>query len=78
MRKGYEEIHVPAVQSVVFGDEKLVSIKELPIWTQAAFKGMEQLNRILKKKRNEFLLGMLSDEEFFRVYQIQCLVSDNI
>ncbi len=38
-KKGYEEVHVPAVRSVVPSDEKLVSIAELPSWTHAAFKG---------------------------------------
>ena len=49
MRKGYEEVHVPAVRSVVPSDEKLVRIADLPQWTQAAFKGMDKLNRIQSK-----------------------------
>jgi pre-mRNA-splicing helicase BRR2 len=39
MKKGYEEVHVPAVRSVVPEDEKLIYIKELPAWTRAGFKG---------------------------------------
>lgn len=39
MKKGYEEVHVPAVRSVIPADEKLVPIKELPTWTHDAFKG---------------------------------------
>jgi pre-mRNA-splicing helicase BRR2 len=39
MKKGYEEVHVPAVRSVIPEGEKLVSIKDLPPWTQSAFPG---------------------------------------
>eukprot|EP00979_Chaetoceros_neogracilis_P011401 scaffold2802_cov276-Chaetoceros_neogracile.AAC.6 len=46
MKKGYEEVHVPAVRSVMSKDEKLVPIKDLPEWTHDAFKGMDKLNRI--------------------------------
>eukprot|EP00980_Cylindrotheca_fusiformis_P003134 scaffold721_cov131-Cylindrotheca_fusiformis.AAC.24 len=49
MKKGYEEVHVPAVRSVIPKDEKLISIKDLPEWTHAAFKGMEKLNRVQSK-----------------------------
>lgn len=49
MKKGYEEVHVPAVKSMPSKDEKLVAIKELPEWTHAAFKGMDNLNRIQSK-----------------------------
>jgi hypothetical protein len=45
MKKGYEEVHVPAVRSVISKDEKLVPIQDLPAWTHDAFKGMEKLNR---------------------------------
>jgi pre-mRNA-splicing helicase BRR2 len=49
MKKGYEEVHVPAVRSVIPKDEKLVKISELPEWTQKAFKNMEKLNRVQSK-----------------------------
>lgn len=49
MKKGYEEVHVPAVRSIISKDEKLVPIKELPQWTHDAFKGMEKLNRVQSK-----------------------------
>mmetsp|Transcript_36533 Transcript_36533/g.88227 ORF Transcript_36533/g.88227 Transcript_36533/m.88227 type:complete len:2300 (-) Transcript_36533:2494-9393(-) len=49
MKKGYEEVHVPAVRSVIPKDEKLIAISELPKWTQAAFAGMEKLNRVQSK-----------------------------
>jgi pre-mRNA-splicing helicase BRR2 len=39
MKKGYEEVHVPAVRSVISKDEELVKIKDLPTWTHAAFHG---------------------------------------
>ena len=49
MKKGYEEVHVPAIKSVIPKDEKLVKISELPEWTQKAFKNMDKLNRIQSK-----------------------------
>ena len=49
MKKGYEEVHVPAIRSVIPKDEKLVLISELPEWTQPCFKGMEKLNRVQSK-----------------------------
>lgn len=49
VKKGYEEVHVPAVRSVIPKDEKLVAISELPPWTHSAFKGMDKLNRIQSK-----------------------------
>jgi len=49
MKKGYEEVHVPAVRSVIPKTEKLIPIKKLPEWTHSAFKGMEKLNRIQSK-----------------------------
>ncbi|CAI2180063.1 11144_t:CDS:2 [Funneliformis geosporum] len=46
-KKGYEEIHVPAPKQKPFSDdEKLIPIKELPVWIQDAFKGARTLNRI--------------------------------
>ncbi|XP_040370030.1 DExH-box ATP-dependent RNA helicase DExH12 [Rosa chinensis] len=45
--KGYEEIHVPALKPRPFNsDEKLVLVSAMPEWTQLAFKGMTQLNRV--------------------------------
>lgn len=49
MKKGYEEVHVPAVKSIIPADERLIPIAELPKWTHDAFKGMEKLNRIQSK-----------------------------
>ena len=49
MKKGYEEVHVPAVRSIVPKDEILVPIADLPEWTHAAFKGMDKLNRVQSK-----------------------------
>ncbi|XP_051139813.1 DExH-box ATP-dependent RNA helicase DExH12-like [Andrographis paniculata] len=49
-RKGYEEVHVPALKpTVLAADEKLVKISDLPEWAQPAFKGMSQLNRVQSK-----------------------------
>jgi pre-mRNA-splicing helicase BRR2 len=52
MKKGYEEVHVPAVRSVIPKDERLISISELPKWTHSAFQGMEKLNRVQSKMCN--------------------------
>ena len=49
MKKGYEEVHVPALKSIVPADERLIPIAELPSWSHDAFKGMEKLNRIQSK-----------------------------
>lgn len=49
MKKGYEEVHVPAVKAIIPEDEELVKISDLPEWTRSAFKGMDKLNRIQSK-----------------------------
>ncbi|KAL0440541.1 UNVERIFIED_CONTAM: DExH-box ATP-dependent RNA helicase DExH12 [Sesamum latifolium] len=49
-RKGYEEVHVPALKPVPLASgEKLVKISDMPDWAQPAFKGMNQLNRVQSK-----------------------------
>ncbi|CAM9294568.1 unnamed protein product, partial [Chrysoparadoxa australica] len=48
-KKGYEEVHVPALKHVPPAGEKLIPISALPEWTHAAFAGMEKLNRIQSK-----------------------------
>ena len=46
-KKGYEEVHVPALKPKPFGDdEKLVNIEKLPGYAQPAFEGFKSLNRI--------------------------------
>jgi len=46
-KKGYEEVHVPALKAKAFGDtEQLVPIADMPEWAQPAFAGMKNLNRI--------------------------------
>ena len=46
-RKGYEEVHVPALKAKPFLDqEKLVAIDEIPEWAQSAFGGTKSLNRV--------------------------------
>lgn len=49
-RKGYEEVHVPALKPKPMGpNEKLIPIGELPQFAQGAFEGFKQLNRIQSK-----------------------------
>uniref|UniRef100_A0A7S3QXY0 RNA helicase n=1 Tax=Dunaliella tertiolecta TaxID=3047 RepID=A0A7S3QXY0_DUNTE len=46
-KKGYDEVHVPALKAKPYAaGERLVAISELPDWTQPAFAGMKELNRI--------------------------------
>jgi len=46
-KKGYEEVHVPALKAKPFLDqEKLVAIDEIPEWAQSAFGGTNSLNRV--------------------------------
>nr|CAI5865607.1 unnamed protein product [Callosobruchus analis] len=46
-RKGYEEVHVPALKPKPFGEnEKLVSVDQLPRYVQPVFDGFKTLNRI--------------------------------
>lgn len=37
-KKGYEEVHVPAVKHIPVEGEVLVPIADLPEWCQPAFK----------------------------------------
>uniref|UniRef100_A0A452IEJ5 Activating signal cointegrator 1 complex subunit 3 n=1 Tax=Gopherus agassizii TaxID=38772 RepID=A0A452IEJ5_9SAUR len=49
-RKGYEEVHVPALKPKPFGsEEQLVSVDKLPKYAQAGFEGFKTLNRIQSK-----------------------------
>lgn len=50
-KKGYEEVHVPAVRSLSSAkeEEARIKISTLPKWAQPAFKNMESLNRVQSK-----------------------------
>ncbi|XP_030593292.1 U5 small nuclear ribonucleoprotein 200 kDa helicase [Archocentrus centrarchus] len=49
-RKGYEEVHVPALKPKPFSDDEvLVAIEKLPKYAQAGFEGFKTLNRIQSK-----------------------------
>ena len=46
-KKGYEEVHVPALKAKPFTDgEALVRIDDMPAWARPAFGGMSSLNRV--------------------------------
>lgn len=46
-KKGYEEVHVPAMKAKPFEkDEALRKVEDLPEWCRDAFKGMKTLNRV--------------------------------
>ncbi|KAI9907622.1 hypothetical protein PsorP6_002761 [Peronosclerospora sorghi] len=50
-KKGYEEIHVPAVRTkmAVAEERARIKISTLPKWAQSAFNGMDSLNRVQSK-----------------------------
>ncbi|XP_069475191.1 U5 small nuclear ribonucleoprotein 200 kDa helicase [Ambystoma mexicanum] len=49
-RKGYEEVHVPALKPKPFAaDEQMVPVEKLPKYAQAGFEGFRTLNRIQSK-----------------------------
>ena len=56
-KKGYEEVHVPAVRPVISSSERLTEISELPEWTHPAFAGMRSLNRIQSRMVQAALFG---------------------
>ena len=58
-KKGYEEVHVPAVRPVIPSDERLVDVSELPEWTHIAFAeaGVRTLNRIQSRMVQATLYG---------------------
>jgi pre-mRNA-splicing helicase BRR2 len=56
-KKGYEEVHVPAIKPIIPPGEKLVDIEELPSWAQPAFNGIRALNRIQSKMVQAALYG---------------------
>jgi len=56
-KKGYEEVHVPALRHQPGADERLIPLAELPEWTHPAFKGMERLNRIQSQMKEAALDG---------------------
>ena len=57
-KKGYEEVHVPAMKAPPFADnEKLRPIEEIPEWARPAFKGMKSLNRVQSRVYETALLS---------------------
>jgi hypothetical protein len=60
-KKGYEEVHVPALKPKPFAaDEDLVPIEKLPAYAQPAFEGFKALNRIQSRLYKVLLLFFLS------------------
>jgi pre-mRNA-splicing helicase BRR2 len=57
LKKGYEEVHVPAIRPVIPAGEVLTPISLLPSWCQPAFPDMKHLNRIQSKMLNSTLYG---------------------
>jgi pre-mRNA-splicing helicase BRR2 len=48
-KKGYEEVHVPALRPVIPPNERLTEIADLPEWTHPAFGSIRSLNRVQTK-----------------------------
>lgn len=48
-KKGYEEVHVPAIRPIISQFERLKEVADMPEWSQAAFSGIKQLNRVQSK-----------------------------
>ncbi|RKP18260.1 Sec63-domain-containing protein, partial [Rozella allomycis CSF55] len=48
-KKGYEEIHIPAVKAQAASNEELIPIADLPGWTHKVFAGAKSLNRVQSK-----------------------------
>jgi pre-mRNA-splicing helicase BRR2 len=51
-KKGYEEVHVPAIRPIIPSGEKLTEISELPEWARPAFGDLRSLNRIQSRMVN--------------------------
>ena len=59
-KKGYEEVHIPALKPKAFADnESMRKIEELPSWAHPAFSGMKSLNRV---QSQVYETAMLSPE----------------
>uniref|UniRef100_A0A6Q2XD83 U5 small nuclear ribonucleoprotein 200 kDa helicase n=1 Tax=Esox lucius TaxID=8010 RepID=A0A6Q2XD83_ESOLU len=58
-RKGYEEVHVPALKPKPFSDDEVCFCIPLPKYAQAGFEGFKTLNRIQSKL---FKTAMETDE----------------
>ena len=56
-KKGYEEVHVPAIRPIIPPNEKLVEVSELPQWCHPAFAGIRSLNRIQSRMVQSALRG---------------------
>lgn len=57
LKKGYEEVHVPAIRPIIPPGETLVYVNSLPAWCLPAFEGIKTLNRIQSKMLNTALFG---------------------
>lgn len=48
-KKGYEEVHIPALKAVLVQNEHLKNVASLSEWMQPAFEGMKYFNRVQSK-----------------------------
>lgn len=58
-KKGYEEVHVPALKPKISPNERLVQVADLPEWVQPAFLtlNVRSLNRVQSKMLDAALYG---------------------
>eukprot|EP01039_Chlorochromonas_danica_P004415 gene4415-4836_t len=56
-KKGFEEVHVPALKPAVVEGEKLEQVTDLPDWMQPVFEGIRNFNRVQSKLLGSALYG---------------------
>jgi pre-mRNA-splicing helicase BRR2 len=48
-KKGYEEVHIPALKPVLAAEDTLKQVSSLPSWMHDVFKGVKHFNRVQSK-----------------------------
>jgi pre-mRNA-splicing helicase BRR2 len=48
-KKGYEEVHIPALKPVLAAEDTLKQVHSLPTWMHDVFKGVKHFNRVQSK-----------------------------
>ncbi|KAL5699088.1 RNA helicase [Ranunculus cassubicifolius] len=46
LERGYHEVHIPPLNTIMATGGPLVKVSEMPVWAQPAFEGMNQLDRL--------------------------------
>jgi pre-mRNA-splicing helicase BRR2 len=62
-KKGYEEVHVPALKAKPYSEsERDLPIEDMPDWAQPAFKGMKALNRVQVRRSISSVMCAIAGE----------------